>query len=131
MREYAERLTENTDLKEAILRIAKENRIESGVVLCGVGCLKEVHIRKAGAKETFRSKGHYEIVSLMGTIATGKVHIHISLSDETMNTIGGHLLTGCIVDTTCELVLGILESYEMHREFDENTGYDELVARKI
>ncbi|MBR2685319.1 MAG: DNA-binding protein [Erysipelotrichaceae bacterium] len=131
MREYAERLTENTDLKEAILRIAKENHIESGVVLCGVGCLKEVHIRKAGAKETFHSQGHYEIVSLMGTIATGKVHIHISLSDEEMNTIGGHLLSGCIVDTTCELVLGILEEYELSREFDTNTGYDELVARKI
>ncbi len=131
MREFVRRLQRGDDLKESILRIAEEENIRSGVVLCGVGCLKEARFRKAGAKSEFRNAGHYEIVALQGTIADGHVHIHISLADESCAAIGGHLLSGCIVDTTCELVLGILEEYEMHREFDENTGFDELIVRKI
>lgn len=35
--------------------------------------------------------GPYEIVSLVGTIAVNGPHIHISLSDGTGTTIGGHL----------------------------------------
>ena len=40
------------------------------------------------------------------------------------------LVDGCIINTTCELVIGELEEYEYDVEFDEETGYDELIIRK-
>lgn len=33
---------------------------------------------------------------------------------------------GCLVNTTCELVLLELDDYTFMEEFDQNTGYDEL-----
>jgi predicted DNA-binding protein with PD1-like motif len=71
----------------------------------------------------------YEIVSITGTIAKGKAHIHLSCSDESGAVIGGHLVNGTIINTTCELVLMEIEKYDFSREFDENTGYKELIVK--
>ena len=69
----------------------------------------------------------FEIVSITGTLSEDGVHIHISVSDEYGNTIGGHLKDGCIVNTTAEIVLNIFDNIKFKREFDDKTGYDELV----
>ena len=130
MKEVAIRLTKGADLKENIEKICLEKHIDTAVVLSGVGCLSEVKIRLAKAVNYLEKAEDYEIVSLNGTISKGTAHIHIALSDESGAVIGGHLQSGCIVNTTCELVLGVLEEYESHREFDENTGYDEIVFER-
>ena len=59
------------------------------------------------------------------------MHLHISASDQSAQTVGGHLLDGCTVNTTCELVIGILEEYRFFREFDPATGYRELTTKRI
>jgi uncharacterized protein len=76
----------------------------------------------------------FEITNLSGTLAydsnesTVNVHLHISLSDENGQCLGGHLLTGSIVWTTAEVTL--LES--IHQRFsrkpDDVTGFRELVV---
>lgn len=43
-----------------------------------------------------------------------------------MKTIGGHLLEGCLVNTTVELVIISFEDIKMERKYDETTGYKEL-----
>ena len=126
MWELACRLKRGSDLKESIEKICKENDIDTAIVLSGVGCLYEARIRLAKAEGFLEDKNDYEIVSLNGTISKGSAHIHIALSDETGKTIGGHLSEGCLVNTTCELVLGVLEEYTSSRPFDPNTGYDEI-----
>ena len=73
---------------------------------------------------------HCEILSLNGTVSQNRCHLHIALSKEDLSTIGGHLCEGCIINTTCELVLGILDGWHIHTEFDEETGYDELIFRE-
>lgn len=130
MKEYACRLLRGSDLKDSIEKICKDNDFNTAVVLSGVGCLGKAKMRLAKAIDYLEVEEDFEIVSLNGTISNGEAHIHIALSDEIGNVIGGHLCTGCIVNTTCELVLGILDEYESKREFDENTGYDEIVFRK-
>ena len=130
MREFAIRLQRGTDLKTSIEKICVENDFNSAIVLCAVGCLKKVHIRLAKALQEIEVEDGFEIVSLMGTISKGKAHLHISLADDIGNVFGGHLKEGSIIDTTCELVLGILEDYQSKRIFDDNTGYDEIVFRK-
>lgn len=126
---HAIRLTEGQDLKKEIIKYAEEHNIVAGAVVSGVGCVKKINVRTAKALKCIEREEDFEIVSLMGTISKDGVHIHISLSDEEGVTIGGHLKDGNIINTTCELVILELANYEFTREFDEATGYDELVIR--
>lgn len=122
------RLKRNDDLKKSITKFAKENNIYAGVIVSAVGSVSEVRIRKAdGVNEYFELRDH-EILSLSGTISKDGVHLHISLSNDNMRVIGGHLLDGTIVNTTCELVIMKFNKYSLSREFDEETGYNELVV---
>ena len=127
MREFALRLRKGDDLRASIEKACIENGFDTAIVLSGVGCLYEVRISLAKALAYLENKEDYEIVSLTGTVSKGSAHIHISLSDDTGKTIGGHLEKGCLVNTTCELVLGVLEEYVSDRAYDEATGYDEIV----
>ena len=44
--------------------------------------------------------------------------------------MGGHLMPGCIINTTCELVLARLDGWLFGVEQDAQTGYDELVFHR-
>ena len=131
MRELAFRLRRGDDLRQNIEEKCKEAGINTAVVLSGVGCVYQAKIRLADASKYQEKTEDFEIVSLTGTVSRGKAHIHISLADEKGNCIGGHLEKGCLINTTCELVLGILEEYETKREFDPKSGYDEIVFTRI
>ena len=131
MKEFALRLTRGDDLKSVLEQVCFENGFDTAVVLSGVGCVYEARIRLAKALDYLEIKDDFEIVSLTGTISRGEVHVHISLSDDKGRVIGGHLEKGCLINTTCELVLGIMEEYESERLFDEKTGYDEIVFTKV
>lgn len=72
--------------------------------------------------------GHFEIVSLVGTLSGGESgHLHISLSDPEGHVIGGHVVGDLIVYTTAEVVIGDCTGAKFQREDDLETGYDELV----
>ena len=122
------RLTQNTDLKKEIEEFAIKNKI-SGVILCSVGCLSKLTIRLADGESILEKKGKFEIVSITGTLSEDGVHIHISVADEEGNTIGGHLKDGCIVNTTAEIVIKSFDNIKFNREYDENTGYNELIIK--
>ena len=129
MKELAFRLTYGDDLRKCIEDRCKN--VDTAVVLSGVGCVYQAKFRLAKAIDYFEKVEDYEIVSLTGTISKGEAHIHISLSDEQGKVIGGHLEEGCLINTTCEVVLGVLEEYESTRKFDKNTGYEEIEFKKI
>jgi len=131
VKEIAVRLKENDDLRQSIEDICLKNNIDTAVILSGVGCLKHYKVRLAKAIDYFESDEDYEIVSLTGTVSKGNSHIHISVSDEKGNCFGGHLEKGCIINTTCELVLGILEEFKSQRVYDDNTGYDEILFQEV
>lgn len=124
------RLTKGMDLKKSIEQIALDNNFSASVVISSVGCLDKAVIRMAGGKEIKMYNQDFEIVSLNGTISENGSHLHILISDKDGNCIGGHLCNGCSVNTTCELVIESLEGYKFVREFDESTGYKELVITK-
>jgi len=56
--------------------------------------------------------------------------LHISISQGDGKTIGGHLVPGCKIYTTAEMVLGVFEDVVYKREFAEDSGYEELVVYK-
>ena len=126
---YCFRLKKGQDLKKEIEKFVKEKNI-SGVILSGVGCLSHLNVRLADGETCLDKSGSFEIVSLMGTLSVDGVHLHISVSDNDGVTIGGHLKDGCIVNTTSEIVLLSIDKYVFSREFDETTGYNELVIKE-
>ena len=121
------RLKRGEDLMESIRQVCREKNIRAGVILSGVGCILRGRVRDASGVNIREIAEHCEIVSLNGTVSAARCHIHIALSKEDLSTIGGHLCVGCIVNTTCELVIGELPAINYDVEADAETGYDELV----
>ena len=127
---YALRLRPGDDLRQQLLAFVAAHRIEAGAVLTCVGSLTDVSLRLANQEAATHYHGHFEIVSLVGTLsASGGGHLHLAVADSTGRTLGGHLLDGCRVYTTAELVLGALPALRFEREKDATYGYNELVVK--
>ena len=127
MKFHCVRLRRGDDLMLSIKEICKEKKISAGVILSAVGCISEGSVRDASGVTIRNITEHCEIVSLDGTVSAQRCHLHISLSKEDLSTIGGHLCPGCIINTTCELVIGELPGIRYGVEQDDETGYDELI----
>lgn len=121
------RLHRGDDLLLSIRKLCREKRIAAGVVLSAVGCISEGRVRDASGVNIRTVSDHCEIVSLNGTVSQTRCHLHIALSKEDLSTVGGHLCPGCIINTTCELVIGELPGIRYAVEQDAETGYDELI----
>ena len=131
MKHHAFRLTYGMDLRQGIEDYCRDNDIHSAAIVTVVGCVYRARIRLADGETIEEYDDRYEIVSLTGTISPDGSHMHISLADEDGRVIGGHMCNGCLVNTTAEVVLVSLDDeYLFSREYDDSTGYDELVIRK-
>jgi Plants and Prokaryotes Conserved (PCC) domain len=53
-------------------------------------------------------------------------HPHISVSDAREKRFGGHLVEGCRIYATAEMVIGELPELKFSRELDPASGYPEL-----
>ena len=124
---HSVRLHRGDDLMLSIKAIAEEKNIRAGMVLSAVGCISEGRVRDASGVTIREIRDHCEIVSLNGTVSAQRCHLHIALSREDLSTIGGHLCPGCIINTTCELVLAEIPGVVFGVEEDPETGYDELI----
>ena len=131
MKHHAFRLTYGMDLRQGIEDYCRDNDIHSAAIVTVVGCVYRARIRLADGETIEEYDDRYEIVSLTGTVSPDGSHMHVSLADEDGRVIGGHMCTGCLVNTTAEVVLVSLDDeYLFSREYDDSTGYDELVIRK-
>jgi predicted DNA-binding protein with PD1-like motif len=127
---HAFRLKPGQDLKEEIQKLVTDKQIKAGWISTCVGSLTNYNIRFANQPNGFSDSGHFEIVSLTGTVSTNGSHIHISISDSTGKTIGGHLLDGCKVYTTAEIVIQSSSQFEFKREKDGTTPWEELQVKE-
>lgn len=127
---HALRLRRGDDLLESIRELCRQKHVAAGVVVSAVGCISSGRVRDASGVTIRSIDEHCEIVSLDGTVSETRCHVHISLSREDLSTIGGHLCTGCIINTTCELVIMELPGIAFGVEQDPETGYDEVVFCK-
>ena len=131
MKIYTFRLKPNQDLFDSIETFVAEKKIEAGCVLSSVGSLTHATLRLANRSYYNEYEGHFEIVSMTGTVSTNGLHIHVSISDGDGVTIGGHLVPGCKIYTTAEIVLAVFEDVVYRRELLENdSGYEELMVYK-
>jgi predicted DNA-binding protein with PD1-like motif len=131
MRSYTFRLKPGQDLFDSIEAFVSENKIDAGCVLSSVGSLTHATLRLANRAHYNQYDGYFEIVSMTGTVSANGSHLHISISDGDGVTIGGHLVSGCKIYTTAEIVIAEFDDVIYKREQLENdSGYEELVVYK-
>lgn len=134
MRAHAFRLLPGTDLRAELERLTRDHGWRAAGILTCVGSLSEARLRMPGAAgepEAFATFAEpMEILSLAGTLGPDGLHVHISLSRRDGACIGGHLVAGCIVHTTAELLIGELQGLAFRRPLDRATGYNELSVQE-
>lgn len=131
------RLFPGDDLKKSLLSFADVHKLSSGSILSCVGSVQRINLRLASASALSPSdylvdEGKHEIVSLVGTMEYNTVerssygHFHASFADRTGNVVGGHLMDGCTVFTTAEIVILQIPRQQYTRVLDPISGYKEL-----
>ena len=127
---YALRLKPGQDLKKSIQQFVDSNDIEAGWIASCAGSVNQYQIRFANQPNGTTDTGHFEIVSLSGTVSKNGSHIHIAVSDSTGKTIGGHLMENCTIYTTAEIVIQEATNLVFTREKDGTTEWEELQVRE-
>ena len=127
---HAFRLKPGQDLKKEIEQFVINKKIEAGYIITCVGSLNTTHIRYANQQEGVMKEGHFEIVSLVGTLSMHGCHLHLCAADSVGQTFGGHLLDGNTIYTTAEIVVGESDNLIFTREKDGSTPWDELQIKQ-
>ncbi|TCJ13409.1 DNA-binding protein [Flaviaesturariibacter flavus] len=127
---HALRLRPGADLRKELQAFANQHNIEAGWIATCAGSLTRYNIRFANQPEGSTGEGHFEIVSLSGTLSKNGSHLHIAVSDSTGRTIGGHLLENNIIYTTAEIVLQEDTELQFTREKDGTTPWEELQVKR-
>ena len=120
------RLAPGEDLRQVL----EKQRYPAACVLSAVGSFAQAVLRFADQTEGMALAGPLELLTLAGTIGRERAHLHASVGDAQGLVRGGHVMPGCIVRTTAEVVVAQLRGWEFGRELDAATGYEELVARR-
>ncbi len=131
MKHHVFRLHHGDDLLDNIVQYCKDHAIQAGYAACCVGCLTHACVRCADGITQHRLEERLEIVSLTGTVSQERCHLHLSLAREDLSVIGGHLCQGCLVNTTAEIVLCQMDDVRFAKEFDPETGYNELKIEQL
>lgn len=120
------RLKPGDELLKGIREAVAPLNVSAAYIAGSVGSLSSASIRFAGRSNPELLRGTFEVVALGGTIDAGGEHLHICISDENGDVIGGHLSEGSIVRTTMEIVIGLLPALSFSREYCPLSTYDEL-----
>lgn len=123
------RIGAGADLRAALAALPAQHGVQAAFVLQGIGSLSVAAIRYAGRPECDVVRGDLEILTLGGSLAPDRPHLHISVSDAAGRVTGGHVGPGCIVRTTAEVLVALLPDLQFTREDDPATGFKELVVR--
>ncbi|MGD1908078.1 MAG: PPC domain-containing DNA-binding protein [Leptolyngbyaceae cyanobacterium] len=126
MNALALRLSPGEDLKQALLNYCRGHSVDAACILSGIGSLRRGMIRFANQPEGTLLEEKLEIISLAGTVSQQGAHLHIAVSDQQGQVIGGHLMEGSLIYTTAEIMIGVIPYLIFKREFDPITGCQEL-----
>lgn len=125
---FALRLKPGEDVLDRTQAFVAENNLQAVGIVTVVGSLTHAMIRYAARPAGALREGLFEIVSMIGTLEPTGGHVHISCSDENGDMFGGHMLSGCLVRTACEIVLVELTDLAFRREYCPMSTWDELVV---
>lgn len=107
------RMSSGIDLLEGLNKVVNEKKIKNGVILSGIGSVTDYHFHVVSdknlppAEEFPKASVAKDLTSVQGYILDGRVHAHITLSDEN-SVIGGHLEPGTKALTFFIITIGVL-----------------------
>jgi predicted DNA-binding protein with PD1-like motif len=110
MEAIALRLKPQQDLKAELDAFVAQHQLEAACILTCVGSLSAAVLRFADQSEGTSMTGKFEILSLTGVMSMHGSHYHMAIADSTGRAIGGHLLKGCRIYTTAEIIVGFCRS---------------------
>jgi predicted DNA-binding protein with PD1-like motif len=122
-------------LLESIQRALVEKDIRSGVVISGIGTLKNLrmhyilHTDFPAADEIVNIVRPLELVNVSGVIADGQPHLHVTVSCGQNEVWSGHLEEGSIVAYLAEIAILKCTDLDMVRSLDPSRNI-KLLARK-
>ena len=124
------KLDADENLFEVMGKVIEKHKIESGLILSGIGMLGDFEIGYYnGTKYINESYSEpMELLSMHGSIAKqdeSKIHIHVSLAKNDHGVIGGHLMKAkvCVLN---EIVIKRLKEVVLLRKLNEKSGLLEL-----
>lgn len=106
------RLTYGTDMLEGLNKAVKQEGINSAVILSGIGSLTSYHVHVVGrttlpSRNVFmKGAGPYDLTAVNGYVVNGRVHAHITFSDDKL-ALAGHLEPGTGTYTFVIVTLGV------------------------
>ena len=118
-------------MRQGLEELAQQEQISAGVVMGAVGSLSTACLRFAGQDVPTTLNGKHEILTLSGTVGQDGAHLHMTVADSQGKCIGGHVVNGCQVYTTLELVIAVLPDVRFQRMVDPATGYKELSVTRM
>lgn len=121
------RLLPGEDLIAGLRAHIAQHGIQAAWIAGAVGSLTHANLRYAAQPDGTLLEGAFEVIALGGTLDPESEHLHLSISDEQGLMRGGHVLPGCRVRTTLELVIGELQEYRFTRAPCPQSGYEELL----
>lgn len=121
------RLLPGEDLIAGLRAQMARHGLQAAWIAGAVGSLTHANLRYAAQPDGSLLEGAFEVIALGGTLDPEYEHLHLSISDEQGLMRGGHVLPGCRVRTTLELVVGELEAYRFGRAPCPQSGYEELL----
>jgi len=107
------RMKTGTDMLEGLKEAVNKRNIKNAVILAGIGSVTDYHFHVVAdknlppAEEFPNASVAKDLTSVQGYILNGRVHAHITLSDEN-SVIGGHLEPGTKALTFFIITLGVL-----------------------
>jgi predicted DNA-binding protein with PD1-like motif len=108
------RFKHKADLLAGLAKAVADEKIKNAVILSAVGSVRGYHIHSVSNRE-FPSENVYikdpthpaDLVSMNGLVMNGRVHPHVTLTDED-HAFAGHLEPGTEVFTFAIVTLGVL-----------------------
>jgi len=123
------------DFHECIEQAAREEDIQSGVVLSGVGTFYRARIHYIkhtdfpAEDEFVEMEGPIELVSVSGIIADYRPHMHCAMAARGNETFIGHLEPGCKILYLGEVVIARLAGKALARDTHPERGTPRLISK--
>ncbi|MDA1001040.1 MAG: DNA-binding protein [bacterium] len=143
-RVLAIRMAPGDDLFGTTLKICKEKGVKAGVIVSAAASLQKAVLRNVWqfpdpfpindeCRIFTPLNGPLELLQMSGNITQTEkgepylhAHVTISLGRPEATCFGGHLVEGCTIFSTCELIVAELEDVALMRLLDKHTLVGEV-----
>lgn len=112
------RVDPREDLLDALERAVAEQGVRNGTFISGAGSLSRYHFHVVSTAELppenvfVKGEGPYDILTVTGCVLDGRVHAHITFSDDKV-AMGGHMEPGCEILTFAIVALAEMRNVDM------------------